>query len=72
MAWAGGRLAVHLRTGARTARRNRLDAATLTAIAPWIDQAEVLVCGGRGLVESARRAARDAGASNVRAESFGW
>ncbi|MCL2315623.1 MAG: ferredoxin reductase family protein, partial [Actinomycetia bacterium] len=71
-AWAGGRLAVHLRTGARTAHRNRLDAAALTAIAPWIDQAEVLVCGGRALVESARQAARDAGASNVRVESFGW
>jgi len=72
MAWAGGRLAVHLRTGPRTRRGNRLDAAALTAIAPWIAQAEVLVCGGRALVESAQRAARDAGASNVRVESFGW
>jgi len=71
-AWARGRIAVHLRAGSRTLPGNQLDAAALRAVAPWIAHAEVLVCGGRGLVESARKAARQAGASNVRVESFGW
>jgi len=71
-AWANGRLAVYLRTGSRRVSRNKVNAATLSAVAPWIGQADVLACGVPALTDAVEVAARQAGAASVRVESFTW
>jgi len=70
--WAKGRLAVHVRTGSRAEPANQITAANLTKAAPWIGQADVLVCGAPALGEAVRDVIRTTGAASLRVESFGW
>jgi ferredoxin-NADP reductase/DMSO/TMAO reductase YedYZ heme-binding membrane subunit len=71
-AWAGGRLAVHLRPGPRSAPGNGLDPVTLSAAAPWLADSDVLACGPADLTAAVRDAVTETGAASYRTESLGW
>ena len=73
-AWSSGRLTVHLRAGSRTAPGNTITPALLVEVAPWVAQADVLVCGGASLARDTIDAARTVGvpAARIKTEAFGW
>ena len=71
-AWANGRFGVYWWAGPRSLPGNRVDAAALTRLVPWIGSADVLVCGGPQFGEAVTQAVSHTGAASLRVESFGW
>jgi len=69
---ASGRLAVYQLAGPRTKPGNAVSPALVTAVAPWVAQADVYACGSAGLTGAVRDALRTTGAHSFRAEAFGW
>jgi ferredoxin-NADP reductase len=72
VARSGGWLAVHERIGPREQPGNQINVQTLSEVAPWLDQAEIIAVGTPEFTEAVREVAETVGSRSIRTESFGW